>query len=272
MNDKIIEGKTKLILDAGDGTVLVQSKNDITAGDGLKHEVMADKAVYSTLTTCNVFALLEANSIRTHFIEQVDDTTFRARRVDMLYLELISRRIATGSYLKRYPFVADGREFDPLLIEFFEKDDKLSPPDAGDDTMNDPFLWFDFKQGRLVRFKPKRPIEAGFIDVQNLLDSRLSMVTPQLHAQLAALTAAVFLVLESAWASLEGVLYDFKIECGFDHETRELLVADVIDNDSWRLRFHGKQVDKQNFRDGTKSLDMIKLDYAEVAFATNEFV
>lgn len=39
-----IEGKTKIITDAGDGTVLVRSKDDITAGDGAKHDVRRGRA------------------------------------------------------------------------------------------------------------------------------------------------------------------------------------------------------------------------------------
>lgn len=39
----IDEGKTKVVIDAGDGTVLIRSKDDITAGDGEKHDVIDGK-------------------------------------------------------------------------------------------------------------------------------------------------------------------------------------------------------------------------------------
>ncbi|HEY6739130.1 MAG TPA: phosphoribosylaminoimidazolesuccinocarboxamide synthase, partial [Actinopolymorphaceae bacterium] len=104
----IAEGKTKVVIDAGDGTVLIRSKDDITAGDGERHDVIDGKAVASTTTTCNIFRLLGDHGVPTHFLEQVDAVTFRARRVDMIPLELVARRIATGSFLDRNPDVADG--------------------------------------------------------------------------------------------------------------------------------------------------------------------
>lgn len=260
------EGKTKII-EPGDkpGEVIIRSKDDITAGDGLKREQMEGKAVLSTTTTCNVFELLARHGIPTHYRGQRFSTSFVARQCVMLPLELIARRRATGSYRKRYPHSREGMRFEDPLIEFFEKDDKLSPPEAGDDTMNDPFLMFDFTGGRLLRYKPKQPISAGLIDTRMLSDTPFSFMTPTVHAGLADLTRQVFEVLEKAWAKLGGELIDFKIEVGRDISTGFLIVADVIDNDSWRLRFHGDEVSKESFRDGSKPMATIKMDYARVA-------
>src|SRR4051794_32221639 len=68
-----IEGKTKVVEDAGNGEVLIRSKDDITAGDGAKHDVLEGKAAASTRTTCNIFGLLERNGVPTHFVDRVND-------------------------------------------------------------------------------------------------------------------------------------------------------------------------------------------------------
>jgi len=88
----VAEGKTKIVEDAGNGEVFVRSKDDITAGDGAKHDLLDGKAAASTRTTGNVFRLLERNGVPTHFVNRVDDVTFRARDVKMIPLELVARR------------------------------------------------------------------------------------------------------------------------------------------------------------------------------------
>jgi phosphoribosylaminoimidazole-succinocarboxamide synthase len=266
----LTEGKTKVILDAGDGTVLIRSKDDITAGDGARHDVIDGKAASSTTTTCNVFRLLDTNGVPTHFVEQVDAVTFRARSVEMLPLELVARRIATGGFVDRNADIADGTVLPDLIFEVFEKDD------AG----HDPLLEFDFAVGVLRRFVPNAMaaaqhggVNAGeLIGEQPLSQSRYATVTPELFEQLRGLTLRTFEIVEEAWGAVGGTYFDFKIECGFDRETGRLVVADVIDSDSGRLRFGDKDMSKQAYRDGTQSLPDIKKNFDEVAELTQQFV
>src|SRR4029078_7698460 len=70
-----------------------------------------------------------------------------------------------------------------------------------------------------------------------------------------------FLVLERAWALEGGTLVDFKVEFGFDAKGT-LLLADVIDNDSWRVLEHGAYIDKQVYRDGG-TLDTVAAKYRQ---------
>jgi RNA polymerase sigma factor (sigma-70 family) len=265
----IDEGKTKIIIDGGDGTVLIRSKDVITAGDGATYDVIDGKAASSTTTTSNIFRLLSSQGVPTHFLEHVDAVTFRARRVEMIPLELVARRIATGSFLDRNAGIADGTVFADLVFEVFEKDD----------AEHDPLLEFDFASDSLRRVVPntKAAIELGvhpgdLIREEPLSLSRFANVTSELLGQLRELALRTFEIVERAWVGLGGTYFDFKIECGFDHESGTLVVADVIDSDSGRLRFGERDMSKQAYRDGSQSLPDIKKNFDEVAELTKQFV
>src|SRR5438874_13599466 len=113
----LAEGKTKLIYAHAEDEKLAYmvNKDQITAGDGVRRNELAGKSRWSTITTANVFRLLNDESIATHFVEQIDDVTLLVRRCTMLPVEQVQRRIATGSYLKRHPGVSEGARFEPVL-------------------------------------------------------------------------------------------------------------------------------------------------------------
>ena len=123
---KLRGGKTKIILrlENSENIVKIVSKNTITAKDGEKKDIMPGKARLANNTTSNVFELLTRHGIDTHFIRRAGQTSFFACECDMIPVEVVARRIAKGSYLKRNPKVVDGTVFDELKVEFFLKDDK----------------------------------------------------------------------------------------------------------------------------------------------------
>jgi len=239
----LAEGKTKLIYayPGDENLAYMVSKDQITAGDGVRRNELVGKSRWSTITTANVFRLLNAEQIATHFVEQIDDVTLLVRRCRMLPIEQVMRRIATGSYLKRHPGVSEGTRFEPALVETFLKDD----------ARHDPQIW-----------------EADIIE--------MGLADPQEIEWMAAQGRRVFETLERAWANIDVTLVDLKIEFGRDTQGN-LLVADVIDNDSWRLWPGGdknRMLDKQVYRNlkevTSQNLQDVADRYALVADLTGK--
>lgn len=213
----LAEGKTKQIFahPANEALAYMVNKDQITAGDGERRNELTGKSRWSTITMANVYRLLNSSGIATHLVDQVDDVTVLIRRCTMLPIEQVMRRIATGSYLKRTPGSKEGDRFEPVLVETFLKDD----------ANHDPQIW------------EKDIIERG-------------LATKTEIDWMAEEGRRVFEVLERAWAALDVTLVDLKIEFGRD-VLGQLMVADVIDNDSWRIWPGGdknRMLDKQVYR------------------------
>lgn len=244
LGPRLAEGKTKLIYahPTDESLVVMAHKDGITAGDGARRSEIAGKGAIAGRTTANVFALLSRAGIATHFVAAPEPNVAVVRRCVMMPLEVVTRRLAAGSYLRRHPGVAEGARFEPTLVEFFLKDDAAHDPQVD---------------------------EAEIVNGGH--------ATPAEVAAMSETARHVFAVLEAAWAALDVTLVDLKIEFG-RAPGGELLVADVIDNDSWRIWPHGEKaamLDKQVYRDA-KVVDEalladIKARYERVAALTDSF-
>src|SRR6185436_3325912 len=130
LGSKLAEGKTKIVHAHPDDPALaiMLHKDSISAGDGARRNTIPGKGALSGRTAANVFALLNRAGIATHFVDSPEPTVMVVRRCAMIPIEVVMRRIATGSYLKRYTGIAEGTRFDPPLVEFFLKDDARHDP------------------------------------------------------------------------------------------------------------------------------------------------
>lgn len=245
----IAEGKTKRIYQHAtvDEYCYIESKDRITAGDGVKSDEMKDKSIYSTRTNAAIFEFLNSIGVATSFVGRVEgsEISFIAKKCHMIPIEWVTRRIATGSFLRRHPNVKEGFRFAPVKLETFYKDD----------ANHDPFWSLES-----IR-------EAKFPDV-DLREEEIE--------KMCMLTRLVFEVLERAWQSLDHALIDMKIEFGVTKQG-EVVLSDVIDNDSWRLWPNGDKrlmLDKQVYRnlevgvDNTKAMEQIRSNFATVAERT----
>jgi phosphoribosylaminoimidazole-succinocarboxamide synthase/phosphoribosylcarboxyaminoimidazole (NCAIR) mutase len=267
----VAEGKTKKLyrLNGSSDLVTVVAKDDITAGDGAKHDIIPDKGRLATATTSNVFRLLKACGLPVAFGEQDSPLSFTAPQCTMLPYEVVVRREAHGSYLKRNPHLSKGQLFPQALVEFYlktkDKDWKGKPLVA-----DDPFMQLSDDGQHIKLFNPAKPLAAQepflVLPVADVF-SRDDEV--KLFAEMRAIARQAFLVLEKAWQLEDGKLVDLKVEFGFDAKGK-LLLADVIDNDSWRVIEGGAYIDKQVYRDGG-ALDDVAAKYRHVAEVTGRF-
>jgi phosphoribosylaminoimidazole carboxylase/phosphoribosylaminoimidazole-succinocarboxamide synthase len=265
----IAEGKTKRIHAAKGDLVTVISKDDITAGDGAKHDVIPDKGALANATTCNVFRLLKACGLPVAFDEQDSATSFVAPACQMLPYEVVVRREAHGSYLKRNPHFAKGQLFPQLVLELFLKT-KNRNWNGKPLVCDDPLMLYTKGDAKVRLFHPAKPIhgqEPFLVLAEQDVFSHADEA--ELFSEMGRIARHAFLVLEKAWQLEGGTLVDLKVELGFDSKSN-LMLADVIDNDSWRVVESGAYIDKQVYRDGG-ALDEVVAKYRRVAEVTGRF-
>lgn len=141
------------------------------------------------------------------------------------------------------------------------------------EVYTDPYAVFNWGDWRIAK-ATKDEIEGFNIDIyppksapnNNTKLTRIpSLITPNEYEYIIKLMNNSFCLLEECWKDLDVELIDMKIEIGRT-EDGKLVIADVIDNDSWRIWPGGdssKQLDKQSFRDG-EELNTVEEKYKTV--------
>jgi phosphoribosylaminoimidazole-succinocarboxamide synthase len=209
----LYKGKAKSVYTTDvKGKLIVEFRDDITAFDGGKKDVLENKGSYNAGVSAFFFEFLEKNGIKTHFFRMLDPQHMVVRELEMIPLEVIVRNVAAGSLVRNYPF-REGTPLDPPLIVIDYKDDSRHDPMLNDDI--------------IVALKLLTPTELKKVKKEALEVNRL----------LSGLLAA------------QGItLVDFKIE--FGRQGKKIYLGDEISMDSMRLwdKKTGESLDKDVYR------------------------
>ena len=242
---EIARGKTKVLYEVpGQPEFLVVQQTDaISSGDGARRSEIAGKGRLAAQTSARVFRLLNLCGLPTHYVnggEDDDDNETLVRRCNMIPLEVVVRGVAAGSLVKRNPGLQRGALLVPRMVEYFFKDDANHDPQVSPDQI----------------------IARG-------------IANPTEVAAMTELARLTFEILAHAFRKREVLLVDLKIEFGRlagGENNGQLCIADVVDNDSWRIWPQGREelmLDKQIFRNletvDAESLAKVKAAYEQVA-------
>jgi phosphoribosylaminoimidazole-succinocarboxamide synthase len=251
---KLAEGKTKIIYENPENgkTVYMVFKDDITAGDGVKHDIIKGKALVDWKTNRDIFELLNRKDVRTHYISSPQEKVVLVKKLDRkINLEVVSRRVAAGSILK-WGNKSEGTRFDPVITQFHYKDDPL----------HDPML------------------------ADTYIDYIITAKGGNEYAEMKRMNAEVFLHLERAFAHFDVQLVDMKLEYGIIEG--QVYLIDEITGGSFRLWPYAHKnpnfkqpnvlkeldpegrLDKDTYRMG-KTISSVLTKFEEIAKVTAKF-
>ena len=124
----INSGKVKSVYTTdNDDEVIIEFRDDMTAGDGERKEVMNNKGAYNAVISAKIFKVLEENGIATQFIDLPEPNIMLAKKLEMIPIEVIVRNIATGSLVLKYP-IEERTKLEPPIVEMDYKDDEYHDP------------------------------------------------------------------------------------------------------------------------------------------------
>ena len=99
---QLYDGKAKTIFAGPDDDHLIQYfKDDATAYNALKHEVIGGKGILNNLISEHIMGQVADAGVETHFIERLNDREQLIRKVEIVPVEVVVRNIAAGSMVKR---------------------------------------------------------------------------------------------------------------------------------------------------------------------------
>lgn len=214
---QIYEGKAKILFEGPEpGTIIQYFKDDATAFNAQKHDILEGKGVLNNRISEFVMLGLERIGIPTHFIKSINMREQLIRQVEIIPLEVVVRNFAAGSIGKRLG-LEDGAALPRSVIEFYYKNDELGDPLVSEEHIT-AFNW----------------------------------ANPQEIDDMMALALRVNDYLSGLFAGVGIKLVDFKIEFGrqYEGDLMRVILADEISPDSCRLwdLETGRIMDKDRFR------------------------
>ena len=224
----IYEGKAKTLFFYDDDKIIQYFKDDATAFNKKKHEIINEKGILNNLISEFIFKYLSENGVENHFIERLNDREQLVKKVDIIPVEVIIRNIATGTLTKRLG-IQEGLKLKKPLIEFTLKSDELDDPIISEEHID------------VLEYAEKDEIKD--IKEKALLINKLLL---------------------QLFSSINIQLVDFKIEFGRLTIDKTVILADEISPDSCRLwdKSSSEKLDKDRFR---KNLGGLIDAYKEVA-------
>lgn len=230
-DQKLYEGKAKILYTTDDPEILLTHfKDDATAFNAQKRGQIIGKGEINCAIATQLFRLLEAEGIATHFINRVAPNQMLVKNVRIVPLEVVVRNIAAGSLCQQTGLPV-GKILPTPLVEFYFKNDALG----------DPLLTRD----RLLLLELATPEQLNHLNDQALQINK---------------------ILTAFFNRCSITLVDFKLEFGMT-STQQLLLADEISPDTCRLWNQSETdpdrrvMDKDRFR---RDLGNVEDAYQEV--------
>ncbi|MEM1397124.1 MAG: phosphoribosylaminoimidazolesuccinocarboxamide synthase, partial [Pseudomonadota bacterium] len=125
---QIYEGKAKILFEGPEpGTLIQYFKDDATAFNNKKHEIIEGKGVLNNRISEFIMQGLERIGVPTHFIKRLNMREQLIRHVEIVPLEVVVRNVAAGSLAKRVG-LESGTQLPRSIIEFYYKNDELGDP------------------------------------------------------------------------------------------------------------------------------------------------
>lgn len=214
---RIYEGKAKVLYEGPEpGTLIQHFKDDTTAFNNEKHDIIEGKGVLNNRISELIFTRLGEIGVPTHFMRRLNMREQLIREVEIIPLEVVVRNVAAGSLAKRLG-LEEGTQLPRSIIEFYYKDDKLGDPMISEEHIT-AFGW----------------------------------AAPQEIDEMMQLALRINDFLVGLFLGIGIKLVDFKVEFGrlWENDQMRILLADEISPDSCRLWdiVSGEKLDKDRFR------------------------